>query len=77
MCVCVYTHTHLGWAVVESLIPELGRQRQEASLVYKMSSRTTRTVTQRNPVWRVGGQSMLLGAYNPYIWVVEAGVSKV
>ena len=37
------------------LIPALGRQRQadlhefEASLVYK-SSRTARTVTQRNPV---------------------------
>ena len=38
------------------LIPALGRQRQEdlcefeASLVYKASSRTARTVTQRNPV---------------------------
>jgi hypothetical protein len=37
-----------------SLIPELGRQRQassefEASLVYKVSSRTARA-TQRNPV---------------------------
>ena len=38
------------------LVPALGRQRQEnfnefeASLVYKVSSRTDSTVTQRNPV---------------------------
>ena len=38
------------------MIPALGRQRQadlsefEASLVYRVSSRTTRTVTERNPV---------------------------
>ena len=39
------------------LIPAFGRQRQvisvcefKASLVYKVSSRTARTVTQRNPV---------------------------
>ena len=38
------------------LIPALGRQRQvdfsefKASLVYRVSSRTVRTVTQRNPV---------------------------
>ena len=37
-------------------VPALGRQRQvdlcelEASLVYKVSSRTARAVTQRNPV---------------------------
>ena len=40
------------------LIPALGRQRQadlsdfQASLVYKVSSKTARTVTQRNPVSR-------------------------
>ena len=39
-----------------SLIPALGRQRQadiiefEASLVYRMSSRTGSNATQRNPV---------------------------
>ena len=38
------------------LIPALGRQKQvdlsefKASLVYKVSSRLARTVTQRNPV---------------------------
>ena len=38
-----------------SLIPACGRQRQvvpykfEAGLVYKVSSRTARAVTQRNP----------------------------
>ena len=38
------------------LIPALGRQRQvdfsefKVSLVYKVSSRTARAVTQRNPV---------------------------
>ena len=38
------------------LIPALGRQRwqdlyeSEANLVYKVSSRTARAVTQRNPV---------------------------
>ena len=38
------------------LIPALGRQRQmdlcefKASLVYKVSSKTARTVSQRNPV---------------------------
>jgi hypothetical protein len=38
------------------LIPALGRQRQrisefEASLVYRVSSRTARA-TQRNPIWK-------------------------
>jgi hypothetical protein len=38
--------------VVHTLIPALGKQRQvEASLVYRVSSRTTRA-TQRNPVWK-------------------------
>ena len=43
--------------VVLALIPALGRQRQvdlyefEASLVYRVSSRTVRA-TQRNPVWK-------------------------
>ena len=38
------------------LVPALGRQRQvdhcefEASLIYKLSSRTVRAVTQRNPI---------------------------
>ena len=42
--------------MVVPLIPALGRQRQvdlcefKASLVYRESSRTARTVTQRNPV---------------------------
>ena len=32
------------------LIPELGRQRQAASLVYKVSSRTAKAATQRNSI---------------------------
>ena len=41
------------------LIPALGRQRLadlcefKASLIYKMNSRTARTVTQRNPVLKI------------------------
>ena len=50
-----------------TLILALGRQRQvdlcefKASLVYKASSRTVRTVTQRNPVLKnqKGGKVML------------------
>ena len=40
------------------LIPALGRQRQadlselEANLVYIVSSRTAKTITQRNPVFK-------------------------
>ena len=48
------THARQWWCTF--LIPALGRERQtdlselEASLIYKASSRTARTVTQRNPV---------------------------
>ena len=47
---------HLVSIVAHTLIPALGRQRQadlcefEASLVYRVSSRTARTVIQRNSV---------------------------
>jgi hypothetical protein len=53
--------SQVGWCT--PLIPALWRQRQEdlyefeASLVYKVSSRTTlRTVTQRKPVSRERGE---------------------
>jgi hypothetical protein len=44
------------WWWCTPLIPTLGRQRQvgliefKASLIYKVGSRTSRAVTQRNPV---------------------------
>ena len=46
------------WWWFRPLIPAFGRQRQddlsefEANVVYKMSSRTARIVTQKNPVLR-------------------------
>ena len=45
------------------MIPALGRQRQvdlcefKISLVYRVSSRTVRTVTQRNPVSKTNKQT--------------------
>ena len=53
--ILLYSHQEPGM-VCTPLIPVLGRQRQvdlcdlEASLVYKASSRTARTITQRNSV---------------------------
>ena len=53
--ILLYSHQEPGM-MCTLLIPVLGRQRQvdlcdlEASLVYKASSRTARTITQRNSV---------------------------
>ena len=56
-----------SWVVVAcvlSLIPALGRQRQvdlcefEASLVYRVSLKTTRAVTQKNPISKTNKQSV-------------------
>jgi hypothetical protein len=70
------------WAVMAPLIPALGRQRRsisefEASLVYRVSSRTARAI-QRNPVSKkqnktkqnktLGGD----GTFNPSTWEAEA-----
>ena len=52
------------------LIPALGRQRQvdlnefEASLVYKASSRTARTVTHRNPLSQKQNKTKTLSLKN-------------
>ena len=73
-CLCsIKTASILRWWWCRPLIPVFGRQRQvdffefEASLVYRASSRTSRAVTQRNPVLKIREKKVIFSLFILFI----------